>query len=405
MSFIRLNLRPFSAPGVGQTMNRFFLQQGYDLSNQDYIRENREGRIHPDQKAIFGHSLGRLFLRPMKSGSKKPSSLAIAVLVVFGLLFAGVKLFETDLPQEYKYLGAALLGFIFLVGVAYWAFKRFSRMRVDKEIETGSIEQGMGKLAFGKRNYEVKVKDRRLKLPFDGVGTLALGVEYRFYYLPKSGMVLSAQQLSTTNARDAQESLTKILARANGFKLDVLEENRQGRLAAKQILHLFGGILIALFFILVLVYFILPVYRPYFAEQNWRELSTVSMIFGLIVVAVIFYVLYLFINSCLDIAQMRVLRIDGIGHPFMRKYVDTDSTTTIDYYYKIGSQKFKVTKKGYAAMLQGLKYRGYYTPHRKKLVNIEALESPPLGAAQERDFIDRLENYPGIRIPKKRTQR
>jgi len=380
-------------------MNRSFLRQGYDLSNPDYVEANQGGRIHPDQKALLGSSIGRLFLRPVKAGGRQ-SPLAIVAVVIFLGIFAIVKLFETDLAMEYKYSGVAIFVLILLAGIAYWAYRRFTKNRLGKELERGLIRQGSGELTFGRRGYEVKVKGQRLKLPFGGAGTLSPGVEYRFYYLPQSGMALSAEQLTTMDDRRARENLTGILAQANRFKLDVLEKNRQGAMAVKQIPHLFSGTFAALLFIVVLLYFLQPVYRPYFVRQNWSDMPTVAIVVGLIFGGVVLYAAYLLINSLLDLVQMRVLSVDGVGHPFTRTS-NSGESRSIYYYYQIGDRKFKVTKKAYLALLGGLRYRAYYTPHRKKLVNIEAIESPLSETAQRGDFDERLQNHPGIRVPRK----
>ena len=223
----------------------------------------------------------------------------------------------------------------------------------------------------------------------------------RFYFLPESGTVLSVEQLSTMDDRRASENLTNILARANRFKLDVLDKNRKGRLALKQIPHLFGGIFVSALFIGVLLYFMVPRYRPYIEEQNWNDLSTAMIIFGLVVAGIIIYAVYLLFNSVLDLLRMRVLHVEGVGHPFKRTSTDSDGDTTVRHFYKIGDQKFSVTRKAYSALIQGLRYRAYYTPHRKKLVNIEALESPLSESVQKADLNDRFKNSPDIRVKKK----
>lgn len=382
-------------------MTSFLLRQAYDLSDPTYLEANKAGKIHPDQKAIFGSSLGRRLIKPIKAGSRNVSPLAVVVLILSVILFGGVKLSEAGLPQEYIYTGAAVLGIILLAGIGYGIYRWISKTKIEKEIKTGSLKQGTGRLAFGRRDYQVKVQGQHLTLPFGGAGTLSPGVEYRFYYLPESGTILSAEPLSPLDDQQAQKNYTEILAQANRFKLDVLEKNQQGILAAKQIPHLFQGVLIALLFIGVLGYFSLPTFQPYLERGNWSDMPTGMMILGLILGGIILYAAYLLISSFLDMVSMRVLSLEGVGHPFTRTSGSTEEDRSINYFYQIGERKFRVPQRAYAALLGGLKYRAYFTPYRKKLVNIEALESPLTETPSQTDIAARLKNFPGTRISRK----
>ncbi|MFO7943848.1 MAG: hypothetical protein R6U51_06075 [Anaerolineales bacterium] len=98
---------------------------------------------------------------------------------------------------------------------------------------------------------------------------------------------------------------------------------------------------------------------------------------------------------------MRVLSVEGVGHPFTRTSGSTENDRSINYYYQIGDRKFRVPRRAYAALLGGLKYRAYYTPYSKKLVNIEALESPPTESTSQTDIAERFKNFPGTRISRK----
>lgn len=44
-----------------------------------------------------------------------------------------------------------------------------------------------------------------------------------------------------------------------------------------------------------------------------------------------------------------------------------------DYYYLVGEQRFEISKRAYAALIEGVKYRVYYLPRTKILFSIEAL--------------------------------
>ena len=52
---------------------------------------------------------------------------------------------------------------------------------------------------------------------------------------------------------------------------------------------------------------------------------------------------------------------------------DDDGSTTTSLYYVIAGHRFKVTRKAFKVFEWGRKYRVYFTPRRKVLVNIEVV--------------------------------
>jgi hypothetical protein len=88
------------------------------------------------------------------------------------------------------------------------------------------------------------------------------------------------------------------------------------------------------------------------------------------------FALIMFTRSMLDILSGQVLILEGPGYSYKKTSSDSDGGTKTKYFYRIGEQEFSVSRKAYGALIDGLTYRAYYTPNRKKLVNIEALEGP-----------------------------
>lgn len=355
-------------------MNQTIFRQGYDVTHPDYLEANRAGSIHPDQAAILPHPLARLFGWVQTRG---PSSfLRIPILVFFLLIFGLCALWNADiLPLEYIIGAGLLLPVIVGMIVAYTVYRSWRRRTtIKRELEQDLVEDGIGEVTFGRRGYEIKLRDRRLQLPFTGLGTLSPGVEYHFYYLPQSGTVLSAQQLTPSGAQRAKESLTEVLARANRFKLEALNQNRQGMLAGSQIIHLLPGVLFALLFAVVTFGGLAYILMPYVTGQNESgpDVGVVIMAAFLGIIGIV--AVYLLVKSLRDVIGGRVLSVEGPGHVYTRTSSDSDGGRTTRYYYQIGGQRFLVTRKAYRALIQNLTYRAYYTPHRKTLVNIEVLE-------------------------------
>ncbi len=109
---------------------------------------------------------------------------------------------------------------------------------LQQDLHNPGIQSAAGQLILEERGYVADSSDRRLTLP-PNRGRLLPGVTYRFYYLPESGAVLSAEVLQAPDEATAREHLTDLLAQANQFDADALTANRQGRLATQQASRLY----------------------------------------------------------------------------------------------------------------------------------------------------------------------
>jgi hypothetical protein len=106
-----------------------------------------------------------------------------------------------------------------------------------REWLTEQIEHAEGQIAWGGQNYIAEVEGRRLK-PCGRLNLLP--GNYRFFYLPRAGWLLSAERLATGEQKTPPD-LRNILAHANGSSLEAIVDNRRGRLADDQVrplLHL-----------------------------------------------------------------------------------------------------------------------------------------------------------------------
>ena len=180
-----------------------------------------------------------------------------------------------------------------------------------------------------------------------------------------------------------ENRLTEILAEANGFKLSSLGPNQQGDLTREQIPQLYGGLVSPLVFTLVPGGFV--VYQlsrsgvfsdPSLAGimTNLKELSTSLLMMGGILGLLTVWGLVLLIQTILDLTGGRVASVEDVGYRQMTRTSDEDGTTTTRLYL-IGDYKFKVQQRGFSAFEDGRTYRAYFTPRRKVLVNIEAIDN------------------------------
>jgi hypothetical protein len=84
--------------------------------------------------------------------------------------------------------------------------------------------------------------------------------------------------------------------------------------------------------------------------------------------------LYYAVITLLDLAGGSVQIREGRGMRTMTTSEDDDGSTTTRTYYVVDGQKFTVSKKGFSVLENGRNYRVYFTPRRKILVNIEAVD-------------------------------
>jgi len=351
-----------------------FLQRGYDLTNPDYVEVNRTGEIHPDQEAMLGHPGGRLVRWAVASTRRQPR---LILLVPFLLIFALLALWGSDVLSCTV---AAAGGSLVLVGTLGVALYRLYRLRsrsatLREDLEGQAIRSTIGRLVFEKGDYRIEAGDLDLQLPFGGLTTLAPGTDYRFYYLSEAGDVLSAERIGRADTRRAQETLTAILADANGFQMSALASNRDGLLAPGQVKHLLWNLIVPLAFGILAFLAASRLFLPYLSGDSSPDLGTSRALVGGLVVVVGSVSLYLSARSLLDILGGRVEAATGRVRLEQRTTRDDGGSKT-KYFYKLGDRRFSVSRRGFHALVPTATYRVYYTAHSKTLVNIEALEAP-----------------------------
>ena len=349
----------------------------YNLINPEYIEANRRGEITPEQAALLGPAADKI-LGKFQRGSKLNGIIVILVLVIFLVVqAAGI---ELSTPLVLATFGLLLVVLAIQVGRRRTNSRRQSSL-LEEDLQRGVIHDAVGVLHLGKDAYTVILSGRKLQLPLGSKEGLSPGVSYRFYYLPESGVVLSAEALEEIPEESRKTELTALLVEANGFHLASLGANQRGDLTREQIPLLYGRLVSPLVFLLVSGGFLfyqlsrVGVFKAAsFAEiiANLKGLNTSLLVIGGILAGLAVWGLILLIQIAMDMAGRQVISVEDIGYRQMTRASDEDGTTTTRLYV-IGGYKFRVQQRGFNAFEDGLTYRAYFTPRRKVLVNIEVV--------------------------------
>lgn len=351
----------------------------YDLTDPSTIAANQRQEITLSQRRA---------LRPWSViiGSGGLSVLLVLVfLVVFGA--DPIRRLAGDLDSSNP--GAQMVAAGFLAGYAIVlvaaAAMLLRQLRgawlVRQELAAGHISQVDGQVAWidrrTDRGYRPEASGygapRRLRFPGLGKSPLPPG-RFRFYYLPHSGIILSAEPLvddpdegppplaPLDAARSAPRDLPSILAAVHGHSVEAFERNRLGQLDPSQ-----AGALrrrVAQETLVGAFLFCLP-FGLWFLVGG-------SGLLGLALIGMLsLFGVWFFFAAYRHLAEIRAGRVDileGVVITEMRR-----SDKSVGYYYRVGDQRFSVSNKAYDALIDGRSYRVYYMPRSRTLVGIEPL--------------------------------
>ena len=231
------------------------------------------------------------------------------------------------------------------------------------DIKNGQVEFVMGKIVWMGRRYKVISNTHKLQSLRFG-GALPPSGDYRFYFLPGSGLVVMAEELGTISASQPKDLLLDALARAIRFSMEDLEANRMGSLSSRQENWLFGNaFLIGALFLLCGVIILLAV------RFIWRdELFYMFIGIGAVGLVAMFVVGWNIARVVLDMWDGKVNQVEG--QVFRHTYRSRNSRY---FFYKIDNLKFNVSQSAYNALIEGMDYRVYFTPRSKRLMAIEPI--------------------------------
>ena len=169
----------------------------------------------------------------------------------------------------------------------------------------------------------------------------------------------------------AIRELNERLAAVNKFDINALMLNRQGTLAPSQMKIVYRRVKWLGFIFLALVGG--GIYR--YIKLGLPEDGFITAIYILMTG----YLGYAFFTALHNASEKKVESMDGTGFSVYTTSRDSDTgRRSTTHYYEISNTRFMIySEAAYHALINELKYRVYYLPKSKELVNIEALQPPP----------------------------
>jgi len=177
--------------------------------------------------------------------------------------------------------------------------------------------------------------------------------------------------------------LTERIGQANGFEYGSLPANQRGEKTPEQNSLLFPKLIAPLIFIFVSL---LVVYVQFSQQGILKKISvsgdliavfqgipTGTKVMAGLLLAVCAWAIVILVQLVLDILDGSVRMLEGMGYRKVTTSTDDDGTKTTRLYYLIAGKKFPVKRAGFSVFEDGKKYRAYFTPRRKVLVNIEVI--------------------------------
>jgi len=178
--------------------------------------------------------------------------------------------------------------------------------------------------------------------------------------------------------------LTERIAQANGFEMGSLPANQRGEKTPEQNSILFPkliGPVIIVFFTLFFLYFQLSqqgIFKKLTITDDFigifQELNTGTKVVGGLLVLVVIYAIVILVQLILDILDSSLRMMEGLGYRKITTSTDEDGSRTTRLYYVVDGKKFPVKRAGFSVFEDGIQYKAYFTPRRKILVNVEAVE-------------------------------
>ena len=195
----------------------------------EVLAANRSGAIPPAQKQLV-----QARLIPGLIGGLVGGVIVLPLLGCFGPTLAGVLLLEPEggiegwLPLLF-FLPFALI-FVAVGAGALWSAWSFGLALLD--LNAGRVEMADGRLAWTGREYRGEIDGRRLRLLR---GDERLPGAYRFYYLPRSGFILSGERLFLGGLEsDGEAELRRALGGVFDWREEDQPDNAAGRLSGRQ---------------------------------------------------------------------------------------------------------------------------------------------------------------------------
>jgi len=318
---------------------------------------NRRGLLASQQKKALDEIVASL----------KVAFVAFGSMSIFSVLFISFLFWKIDSEDGIVSFTAQLINFVvvslvFLVFMGVVTGDLFMVFAGD-DLTNEVVESAIGKIVWSGRRYQMRTDSRLLRSLRSRVALPPPG-EYRFYYLPHTGLVVMAEEMRHASGNETSSTLLQALANANNFSHEDLAQNQNGLLGRYQENHLIR--IFALYGLILLGSVVLFVSM---ISQILRALSTTTSILLLIIGTVLFLrFAWSAVQIVMDLWRGRVISVEG---PVVRQSHRTRYHRS--YYYVTGSHKFEVSEAAYSALIEGSYYRIWYVPRSKRLVSIEPI--------------------------------
>jgi hypothetical protein len=325
-----------------------------DLGNAANLEANRRGQVTPAQR---------------KAARVVGTAIVFVILLALpGFMGGTLGLLGLGLLAEGEWAGLVLI----LVGAAivaplgaYAVIKLGGVLRLQQDLSEGRIEQADGEVRWAGRRYAAYWEGRPR-----GASNTAHGLGpgmYQFYYLPRSGHLLSAAALPGLTL-GADQSLEAVLRKVHRFDDGDLELNRHGRMSPSQRRRLTtAAALFGLFGVLIAGACAFGTWGVIMDgdQDAWVGVGIIVLL-GVLLAALMAYLAQQLVR---DAAGGSVKQVTG---PVRRWFRSSGRNT--NYYYTVKDEDFSVTGTAYAALVPDREYRVYYAPRSRRIVAMELVQ-------------------------------
>jgi len=337
----------------------------FDPTNTQQTQLNRAGQISPEQRTF------------LESDTRLKWWGLLMPFLFLPLIFVAIVavVWYTDRGHDAPLIVyLAITGFfavIELIAIIPQLLGLYNNYRLRSDVAAGQVEALEGQCVWRRNKYRLETPARSLKQPT--WARALLPGSYRFYFLPNTGLVLSAERLTPPGGEDPRAELLNVMTQVHHFKVEDLEANREGRLSGGQIAGLISkAVIYSVIWVVVLIFGVVIWYAVY---QDAHSSSAEEIIFlvgagiSLLLIAIFLWmvarILIDAVRGQVTIAQGLVRRTFTVTH--------TQHGTSTTYYYKLDKLSFNVSSAAYTAFIEGPQYRLYYAPLSKSLISIEPL--------------------------------
>lgn len=287
------------------------------LTDRAAVLANKQGTLTEHQRDLLNLTSALTFWFALGSAA------AIAGIVAWAMTkqMAGLPANAPHIPAYFWIVLAIAAG----APLLYLGWRALRSSRIRRELESGTISFEEGRIEWTGRQYRAAASVMGLSSIHGPLNEMP--GRYRFYFLPGSRCLLSAEPLDTPQTSRA--ALTEILGKVLGFTKDDLAANGKGSITPTQ-------------------------------AARFRSLSILTLIRHSI--------------GRLGESGNTVASVQGTCRKTFRYMTRAVIRSCV-----VNGVRFDVGVLAYNAMVEGETYRVYYTPPTKMILSIEAIppNSPP----------------------------